>query len=50
MDNKVIKFFILNTKTGENMVRDLTTKQIAEVVRDGFDMLIPFDKKYQTAR
>ena len=49
MDKK-IKFFILNTKTGENIVRDLTTKQIAEVVRDGFDVLVPFDKKYQNAR
>lgn len=39
---KTIKYFLLNTKTGENLIKDLTPYQIKEVVRDGFDMLIPF--------
>ena len=39
---KTIKYFILNTKTGDNMIKDLTPAQIQEVVRDGYDVLIPF--------
>ena len=39
---KTIKYFLLNSKNGDNLIRDLTPAQIKEVVRDGYDILIPF--------
>lgn len=38
---KTIKYFLLNPKTGDNLIRDLKPNQIAEVVRDGYTTLIP---------
>ena len=35
------RYLIINPKTGENLIREFTPKQLAEVVRDGFTMIIP---------
>ena len=37
------RYLIINPKTGENMIREFTSKQLSEVVRDGFTMIIPIN-------
>jgi hypothetical protein len=32
---------IINSKTGEYLIREFTPKQLVEVVRDGFDIIHP---------
>ena len=39
-----MKYLIINSKTGENMIREFTPAQLSEVVRDGFDYIIPMKK------
>lgn len=38
----MIRFIIINTKTKETIIREITPAQIKEFVHDGFDMFIPY--------
>ena len=36
-----MKFLIINPISGHSLVRNFTPKQLSEVVRDGYTMIVP---------